>query len=67
MATTIYPDSEVSYFDGINNAVRLSQYCGFNTYRCYDRIDGEMFPVVYHGKVYLSFAECVYLMESVMQ
>ena len=67
MATRIYPDQTVNYFDGVYEATRLSQYCGFGKYRCYDRIGEELFPVVYHGKVYLDFADVIYLMESVKQ
>ena len=63
----IYPNTEVSYFDGIYEAIRYSQYCGFGVYRVYDRIGDDIFDVLYHGEVYLDTDSVVYLMDQVKQ
>lgn len=63
----IYPNTEISYFDGIYDAVRYSQYVGFGYYRCYDRIGEEIFDVMYHGKVYLTRGQIEYVMNLVKQ
>lgn len=63
----VYPNTEISYFDGIYEAVRYCQYCGYGTYRVYDKIEDEIYDVLYHGEVYLDYDAVVYLMDQVKQ
>lgn len=67
MATRIYPDTSIPYFDGIQDVVRFSQYLGFGKYRVYDRIEDEIFPVLDCGMIYLDYDSVVHLMDSVKQ
>lgn len=68
MATRVYPDTSIQYFDGIQEVTRFSMYLGFGKYRVFDSYsDDEIFPVLDCGMIYLNYDSVVHLMDSVKQ
>ena len=71
MSSKVYPDSEVRYFDGIDECVRFSMKVKSNpgTYRVFEYITDEpdnIFPVKLSGTILLNYAQVKRLMEEVM-